>query len=652
MSKARDLAGIFNLNPTSGTTAQRPVTAEVGEIYYNGTTGKTQIYTPTGWQDMASGIAYGNNAARPANPVLGTPYFNGEEKRLELYTSAGWQNIVSETPGVVSVSGNYLESVGSATFEITGTNFTTGAIASVIGTNGIEILATSTTVNSIVSASAAFTGLVGANEPYDLKITNTSNLFGLLPDAVYVNNILNWQTAAGSLGTFGEQVSISVSATAIDDSTLSYTLASGSTLPSGITLNSSTGVISGTLPEISTNTTYTFTINASDGLNPAVPRAFSIASVAAPEWNTSAGSLGSVALNNSTSFSVSATSPGSSALVYTLASGSSLPSGLSLSSTGQITGTAPTVTTDTTYTFTINVSDAINPVVPRTFSFIVNGPAISGGLLASDATYYYRVFKTNDNLVTNFPTSVDVLAVAGGGGGAQAGGGAGGVIVSDAKSIVANSYPIVVGTGGAAGVAGANTTCFGHTANGGGRGGISNDTTGGSGGSGGGSGRDNGTGGSATQGSGAGFTGYGFNGGNSSFSGHGGAGGGGGAGAAGANGTGNGSQSAEGGGAGGAGHNGKSSWLSAIASVMPSDWQTATASGRIAGGGGTTSNVGSSNGTSGAGGAGGGGRGFNPSVGGFYGDPGINHTGGGGGSGRLGGDGIVVIRYLRSEVCG
>jgi hypothetical protein len=599
------------------------------------------------------GTPFGNTANRPAGPIIGQPYFNGEEKRLELYTSAGWQNIVSETPGVVSVSGNYLESVGSATFEITGTNFTTGAIASVVGTNGVEILATSTTVNSIVSASAAFTGLVSANEPYDLKITNTSNLFGLLPDAVYVNNILNWQTAAGSLGTFGEQVAISVSAVAIDDSTLSYTLASGSTLPSGITLNSSTGVISGTLPSIATNTTYTFTINASDGSNPAVPRAFSLASVAAPEWNTTAGSLGSVALNSTTSLTVSATSPGNSALVYTLASGSSLPSGLSLNAAGQITGTAPTVTTDTTYTFTINVSDAINPVVSRTFSITVNGPVISGGLLASDATYYYRVFKTNDNFVTNFSTNVDVLAVAGGGGGAQSGGGAGGVIVSDAKSILAGSYPIVVGTGGASGVSGVNTTCFGHTANGGGRGGIQNDTAGGAGGSGGGSGRDFGTPGIANQGSGAGFTGYGFNGGNSSQSGHGGAGGGGGAGAAGSNGIGNGNQGAEVGGAGGAGHNGKATTLSAIASIMPADWQTATASGRIAGGGGTAGNNGSPlAGGSGAGGAGGGGRGFNPAVNGFFGDPGINHTGGGGGSSRQGGDGLVVIRYLRSAVGG
>lgn len=279
MSKARDLAGIFNLNPTSGTTAQRPATADVGEIYYNGTTGKTQIYTPTGWQDMASGIPYGNTAGRPA-AVTGQPYFNGETARLEMYTATGWQNIVQEVPGVASITGTYSEATNSGTITIAGTNFVSGAIASAIGTNGVEVLASSTTYNSLVQITAAFTGLSNANEPYDIKVTNPSNLFGLIPDALYVNASPVWQTTSGSLGTFNEQVSVSLSATATDsDSTISYALASGSTLPSGVSLNSSTGAITGTLPDISTDTTYSFIVNASDGLN-IIPRTFSITSTA------------------------------------------------------------------------------------------------------------------------------------------------------------------------------------------------------------------------------------------------------------------------------------------------------------------------------------------------------------------------------------
>jgi len=280
LTRARDLAGLFNLGSRSGTTAQRPSTADVGDIYYNGTTGKTEIYTTTGWKEMASGIPFGNTAGRPT-AVTGQPYFNGETARLEMYTSAsGWQNIVQEVPGVASITGNYSEATNSGTITIAGTNFVSGAIASAIGTNGVEVLASSTTYNSLVQISAVFTGLSNANEPYDIKVTNPSSLFGLIPDALYVNASPVWQTASGTLGTFNEFVSVSLSATATDsDSTISYALASGSSLPSGVSLNSSTGVISGALPDVATNTTYSFTINATDGLN-VIPRSFSISSSA------------------------------------------------------------------------------------------------------------------------------------------------------------------------------------------------------------------------------------------------------------------------------------------------------------------------------------------------------------------------------------
>jgi hypothetical protein len=279
MSKARDLAGLFNLGPRSGTTAQRPATAEVGDIFYNGTTGKTEIYTTTGWKEMASGIPFGNTAARPA-AVQGQPYFNGETQRLELFTGTSWENIVQEVPGVASISGNYSEATDSGVITIYGTNFVNGAYATAIGANGVQINAVSTVYNSLVQLTATFTGLSNAQEPYDIKVTNPSNLFGIIPDALYVNASPVWVTSSGSLGTFTEQVSFTVSAlSATDsDSTITYALASGSTLPTGVTLNSATGVISGTLPDISTSTTYNFTINATDGVN-VIPRAFSITSV-------------------------------------------------------------------------------------------------------------------------------------------------------------------------------------------------------------------------------------------------------------------------------------------------------------------------------------------------------------------------------------
>jgi hypothetical protein len=284
LTRAWDMAGIMSNSSfgrvPSGTTANRPASPAVGDQYYNGTIGALEVYTSSGWK--ASTTPSGNTAGRPASPYSGQSYFNGETQRLELYTSAGsWENIVQEVPGVSSVTGNYSQQTDSGVISIYGTNFVNGAYASAIGTDGVQVNATSTTFNSLVQLTATFTGLSNTLEPYDIKVTNPSNLFGLIPDALYVNASPVWATSSGSLGTFMEQVTINLSAlSATDsDSTVSYSLASGSSLPSGVSLNSSTGVISGTLPNITSDTTYNFTINATDTVN-TIPRSFSITSKA------------------------------------------------------------------------------------------------------------------------------------------------------------------------------------------------------------------------------------------------------------------------------------------------------------------------------------------------------------------------------------
>ena len=228
-----------------------------------------------------SGIPFGNTAARPASPSLGQPYFNGEVGRLELYSSNGWQNIVQETPGVASASGTYNESAGSGTFTISGTNFVDGAIAYAVGTNAVEYQATTTTYNSIVQLTSVFSNLSAAYEPYDIKIINPSNLFGLLPDAFFINQTPIWTTSAGSLGTVYANTSVSKTVASTDSESNTLTYAS-SDLPVWLSLNSATGVLTGTAPIISSDTTYTFNITVSDGSNTAVSRQFNIPVTAVP----------------------------------------------------------------------------------------------------------------------------------------------------------------------------------------------------------------------------------------------------------------------------------------------------------------------------------------------------------------------------------
>jgi hypothetical protein len=233
------------------------------------------------------------------------------------------------------------------------------------------------------------------------------------------------------------------------------------------------------------------------------------------------------------------------------------------------------------------------------------------------------------------------LVVAGGGGGGTqvfssgGGGGAGGLLTGTFYANVSTSYSIVVGSGGAAGVQGGNSTAFGVTAIGGGWGGGSNSpggSYGGNGGSGGGTG--------ISAGGGSGTSGQGFGGGQGRgdpFSG----GAGGGAGAAGGN----------AGGAGGVGGIGISSSITGTAVYYAGG----------GGGGGSNSSGGQDGQLPGAGGQGGGGYGGygGPDGGGSVATNGVAGTsgsggGGGGGarvgqygatSGGAGGSGVVIAAY-------
>lgn len=221
-------------------------------------------------KSSSSSIPFGNTAGRPANPGQGQPYFNGQLQRLEIYTGStySWQNIVAETPGVTGYTGNVAQNNTTNTITILGTNFSNGAIPILIGNDGTEYTAISSSVNSLNAMTATFGVLPANNEPYDVRVTNPSNLYGIYYDLVSVNDAPVWNTAAGLLGTFSGETTVSVQLSVSDEesNSLTYSISSG-LLPTGLNLNSSTGLISGTAANPNSETTYNFSINVTDGLN-------------------------------------------------------------------------------------------------------------------------------------------------------------------------------------------------------------------------------------------------------------------------------------------------------------------------------------------------------------------------------------------------
>lgn len=516
--------------------------------------------------------------------------------------------------GDVSVAGAFINSVVTSslpnindTTVVNGGNFAANVAVSFIGQNSVEVPAKTVVRTSstqlVVTRPDSFSP---TNSPYTLKVVNPGIPVPAGTNAHLLNNSVtagtnpSWVTGTTISYNIGAATSITLLATDTEGSDIDYTLISG-TLPTGLSLDSETGVISGTFSGSANEGDSTnITIRATDAGGNFLDRAFSLVANSAPVWTTAAGALTNASINSSYSFQLVASSGTvGGTLTYAIQSGS-LPTGLTINSSGLISGT-PTV--GETANFSIRVTD-------------------QGGLF-TDRAFSIQVLTT---------ITVEYLVIAGGGAGGirdSAGGGGGGAggyrsSVSGESSGGGSSaespltlslganHLVTVGGGGSNSVFSTITSLAG----GGGRG----SNGGGTGGSGGGGDGD-------VTGGFAGTTGQGRAGGNGTTGGFAdkAGGGGGGASAVGNNAV------AGNGGNGGTG----------IASSI-----TGTSVFRGGGGGGGTRQN-----TPGSGGAGGGGNGSN----GAGATSGAANTGGGGGgagnasSGNgQGGSGVVILRYPNS----
>jgi len=208
----------------------------------------------------------GTTAQRPT-VSNGMIRYNSTLNLAEYYDGSAWKSIDSP-PSVISISPtNIADTDSSEDITITGDFFASGATVKAIGTDGSEISASSVTFTSITTLVANFDGtdFDDANEDYDIEVTNPSGLSGKGSNLLSVNATPAFTTAAGSLGTIrdSERSSYSLStAAATDDEndSLTYSISVGS-LPAGLSINTSTGAITGTATAVGSDTTSTFTVS-------------------------------------------------------------------------------------------------------------------------------------------------------------------------------------------------------------------------------------------------------------------------------------------------------------------------------------------------------------------------------------------------------
>ena len=150
---------------------------------------------------------------------------------------------------------------GGQTITLHGTGFAAGA----------HVLINATVPSSAVSVISAtlitFTAPAMSAGTYVLYLINLDGGTAISIPGISYSGVPNWSTAAGSLGSIASAGSFSSLLTATGDAPLTYTVVSGA-LPSGITLNSSTGLLSGTAPNDSASTTYLSLIHISEPTRP------------------------------------------------------------------------------------------------------------------------------------------------------------------------------------------------------------------------------------------------------------------------------------------------------------------------------------------------------------------------------------------------
>lgn len=153
---------------------------------------------------------------------------------------------------------------GSETVTVTGSGFNSGAT--------VYVDTTSCSTTYVSATSLTFTSPAKAVGSYHLYVYNTDGSSGILPAGFVSSSVPVWVTASGALTAAGLNVAYSTSVSATGDSTITYSVTSGS-LPTGLSLNSSTGAITGTPTVEATNN---FTITATDSQNQTTSRSFSI----------------------------------------------------------------------------------------------------------------------------------------------------------------------------------------------------------------------------------------------------------------------------------------------------------------------------------------------------------------------------------------
>jgi hypothetical protein len=252
---------------------------QTGALYFNSSSNQIKYWDGSSWTGI--GVNTDIQVKVSANDTT-AGYLNGKLVAGSGITLSETNDGSNET---LSIGGATLPTItgiaptvatNSATdIVITGTNFVITPNIELINSNGAIFYPNTIVRNSATQVTINVT--LGTDGTYFIRLENPDG--GAVRTSTALLNISDaptFSTAAGSLGQVAAGDSTAFAVAGSSDSTVAYSLTSGA-LPSGYSLNTSTGAITGTENGNPTQeTTYNFTITLTDAESQTSSRAFSI----------------------------------------------------------------------------------------------------------------------------------------------------------------------------------------------------------------------------------------------------------------------------------------------------------------------------------------------------------------------------------------